>query len=111
MLFLVAHAPMRGALPFELLDELLVGAAFEQSVSVLFVGDGVYQLTGHDASERNIARGFRALPTYDVSSVYVERDALRARGIVASMLALPAKPLTRRGVQRLIGAHEVVVPD
>ena len=111
ILFVVAHAPQRGVLAFELLDALLVGAVFDQRVSVLFIGDGVYQLfdTGHP--ERNVARGYRALPTYDVSDVYVDKTALRERGLTADALVLPVRPLTRAGVRKLIAAQDVVVPD
>ena len=33
LLFVISHAPHRGALASELLDELLVGAVFEQKVA------------------------------------------------------------------------------
>jgi tRNA 2-thiouridine synthesizing protein C len=115
ILFLVAHAPQRGALAFELLDALLVGAVFDQHVSVLFVGDGVYQLFDPGARPsgvpRNAAHGYRALPAYDVNDVYVDKTAMRDRGIGADALVLPARLLTRRGVRDLIATQDVVVPD
>ena len=111
ILFVVAHAPQRGALAFELLDALLVGAVFDQRVSVLFVGDGVYQLleTGH--AERDVARGYRALPTYDVNDVYVDKTSLRERDLAADALVLPVQTLTRRAVRKLIASQDIVVPD
>ena len=115
ILFLIAHAPQRGALALESLDALLVGAVFDQHVSVLFIGDGVYQLLdradSQPSAERDAARGYRALPTYDVSDVYVDKTALRDRGLNAEALALPAKLLTRQGVRKLIATQDVVMPD
>ena len=111
ILFLVAHAPQRGALAFELLDALLVGAAFDQRVSVLFIGDGVYQLFDAGHADRHVARGYRALPAYDVNDVYVDKGALRERGLGIDALVLPARLLTRHGVRELIATQDVVVPD
>jgi tRNA 2-thiouridine synthesizing protein C len=111
ILFLVAHAPQRGALAFELLDAVLVGAVFDQRVSVLFVGDGVYQLFDPGHADRNVARGYRALPTYDVNDVYVDKTALRDRGLDAEALVLPVRLLTRHGVRKLLATQDVVVPD
>ena len=109
ILFLVSHAPRRGALGAELLDELLIGAAFEQRVSLLFVGDGVYQLA--DGTSGSSARGLRALPTYDVTDVFVERAAVKARNLDAERFVIPARSLARPAIRRLIAMQDVVVPD
>ena len=111
ILFVIAHPPRRGALALETLDQLLVGAAFDQKISVLFMGDGVYQLVSSVEAFDNIARGYRALPTYDVDDIYVDKTAIARRGLSKDTLVLPARALTRRGIQSLIAAHDVVVPD
>ncbi len=111
ILFLIAHPPRRGALALEVLDEVLVGAAFEQQISVLFVGDGVYQLLQTDTTPDNGVRGYRALPTYDIRDIYVEKTAIRRRGLALDALVLPTMALSRRGIQALIAAQDVVVPD
>ena len=111
ILFLVAHPPQRGALAFELLDALLVAAVFEQKVSVLFSGDGVYQLLDTGRPNRDVARSYQALPTYDVNEVYVDKTAMRQRGLSVDALVLPARVLTRQGIRALIAAQDVVVPD
>ncbi len=111
ILFVIAHPPHRGALAFEMLDELLVGAVFEQKVSVLFMHDGVFQLVDSGDTRGNVARGFRALPTYDVNDVFVDGRALRHRGLLVESLAIPVRTLTRGGIRKLIASHDVVVPD
>lgn len=111
ILFLVAHPPHRGALAFEMLDELLVGAVFEQKISVLFVDDGVFQLVDSGETHGNVARGFRALATYDVDDIFVDGSALRRRGLTVASLSVPARTLTRAGIRKLIASHDVVVPD
>ena len=56
---------------------VLIGAAFEQDVTLAFIDDGVYQLMqNQDTSgigSKNFAPTFRALGDYDVSQIYVER--------------------------------------
>jgi tRNA 2-thiouridine synthesizing protein C len=111
ILFLISHAPRRGALPAEVLDELLIGAAFEQKVSVLFVGDGAYQLVEGDDPASGSARGYRALSTYDVDDVFVERAALKPRGLLPSRFVIGVRALARPAIRRLIATQDVVVPD
>ncbi len=111
ILFLIAHPPHRGALPFEMLDELLISAVFEQAVSVLFVHDGIFQLLDSGETFGNVARGLRALPTYDVNDVFVDGSALQRRGVSEASLAVPVRVLTRSAIRKLIASQDVVVPD
>jgi tRNA 2-thiouridine synthesizing protein C len=111
ILFLISHAPRRGALSAEVLDELLIAAAFEQKVSVLFVGDGAFQLVeGGDPASGSV-RGYRALPTYDVDDVFVERAALKPRGLQAARFVIEARMLAGSAIRRLLAAQDVVVSD
>jgi tRNA 2-thiouridine synthesizing protein C len=103
ILFIVAHPPNRGALPRELLDALLVGAVFEQHISVLFIDEGVYQLLD--------ARGYGALSAYEVDDVFADTATLRRLGLDAKGLAVSAKALTRARVRKLIASQDVVVSD
>lgn len=64
---------------------VLIGAAFEQDVSLAFIDDGVYQLTrGQNPTGiamKNFSPTYRALGDYDISKIYVERESLEARGL------------------------------
>jgi tRNA 2-thiouridine synthesizing protein C len=111
ILFVVSHAPRRGALAAELLDELLIAAAFEQQVSVLFIGDGAYQLIAGGEADAGTARGYRALPTYEVKDIFVERAALKPRGLLPAQFVIAARPIAGAAIRRLLGTQDVVVPD
>jgi len=78
---------------------------------VLFMADGVYQLLDTGRIDGNIARSYRALPTYDVDALYADRAALRARGLSIDDLALPVQDLTRSALRRLFAAQDVVLND
>jgi tRNA 2-thiouridine synthesizing protein C len=69
----------------ESLEVVLIGAAFEQDVSLAFVDDGVYQLTkGQDPAGigmKNFSPTYTALGDYDINKIYVEKESLEARGL------------------------------
>jgi tRNA 2-thiouridine synthesizing protein C len=64
---------------------VLIGAAFEQDVSVAFMDDGVYQLTkGQDTAGigmKNFSPTYSALGDYEVTKIYVEKESLEERGL------------------------------
>lgn len=78
-------APYGTVYAWESLEVVLIGAAFEQDVSVAFVDDGVYQLIkGQDTTEvgiKNFSPTYSALGDYDVTKLYVEKESLEARGL------------------------------
>lgn len=84
-LYVNRRAPYGTIYAQESLEVVLIGAAFEQDVSVLFVDDGVYQLrSGQDTASigvKNFSPTYRALPMYDVEKLYVERESMEARGM------------------------------
>lgn len=84
-MYLNRKAPYGTIYAWEALEVILIGAAFDQEVSVLFLDDGVYQLSkGQDTSGigmKNFSPTFRTLGDYEVKNVYVDRDSLAARGL------------------------------
>ncbi|WP_207061140.1 sulfurtransferase complex subunit TusC [Motiliproteus sp. SC1-56] len=97
LLVVVRHGPYQGQLAREALDAVLTAAAFEQPVSLLFMDDGVFQLTpnqdGSAIDAKNLATMLAVLPMYDVDRVYVELDSLNLRAISPESLTLPATPV------------------
>ncbi len=83
-LYVNRKAPYGTIYALESLEVVLIGAAFEQDVSLAFVGDGVFQLMNNqDASAagmKTFSKIYRALGDYDVRKLYVEQElARRAR--------------------------------
>jgi len=82
----VNRKPPHGSIyALESLEVVLIGAAFEQDVTLAFIDDGVYQLLKNQDSSaiatKNFAPTFRALGDYDVNKIYVERESLEMRGL------------------------------
>ena len=78
-------APYGTVYALESLEVVLIGAAFDQDVSLAFVDDGVYQLVKNQQPQaigmKNFSPAFKALGDYDVNKIYVELESLQARGL------------------------------
>jgi len=85
MLYINRNAPYGTGYALEGLEVVLIGAAFEQDVSMAFIGDGVYQiLKGQDTADsdmKNFSPTFNALGDYEVTKLYVEQESLDERGL------------------------------
>lgn len=79
------RAPHGTIYAWESLEVVLIGAAFDQDVSLAFMDDGVYQLLkGQDTSDiktKNFSPTYSALGDYDVTKLYVEKESLEERGL------------------------------
>ncbi len=79
------RAPHGTIYAWESLEVVLIGAAFDQDVSLAFLDDGVYQLLkGQDTSgiaTKNFSPTYSALGDYDVTKLYVEKESLEERGL------------------------------
>ncbi|MEJ1297232.1 MAG: sulfurtransferase complex subunit TusC [Candidatus Sedimenticola sp. (ex Thyasira tokunagai)] len=93
-LYLNRRAPYGTIYAWEALEVVLIGAAFDQEVSLAFVDDGVYQiLKGQDTAEtgmKNFSPTYSALGDYDVTQLYVEKESLEERGLTVDDL-MPLK--------------------
>jgi len=89
-LYLNRRAPYGTVYAWESLEVVLIGAAFEQDVSLAFVDDGVYQIMkGQDTSDlgiKNFSPTYAALGDYDIQKIYVEKESLDARGLTVEDL-------------------------
>jgi tRNA 2-thiouridine synthesizing protein C len=84
-LYLNRKAPYGTIYAWESLEVVLIGAAFDQDVSLAFVDDGVYQLTkGQDTAGigmKNFSPTYAALGDYEVKKIFVEQESLDERGL------------------------------
>ncbi len=89
-LYVNRKAPYGTIYALEALEVVLIGAAFDQDVSLAFLDDGVFQLTRDQNTDgvgvKNFSPTFRALGDYDVNKLYVERESLEERGLTADDL-------------------------
>ena len=84
-LYVNRKAPYGTIYALESLEVVLIGAAFEQDVSLVFMDDGVYQLTQGQETKgigvKNFSPTYAALGDYDVNKIYVDKESLEERGL------------------------------
>ncbi|RDH81078.1 MAG: sulfurtransferase complex subunit TusC [endosymbiont of Galathealinum brachiosum] len=84
-MFVNRKAPYGTVYALESLEVVLIGAAFEQDVSLAFIGDGVFQIAKGQSTDgigmKNFSPTYKALGDYEVTKLYVEKESLEARGL------------------------------
>lgn len=112
-LFMMSQAPHQGSLLQERLDFILTTAAFDQQVGLLFIDDGVFQLKQQQQAQhfglKETLSLFKALALYDINSLYVEVESLKACGLQAIDLALPVIEIYRNDLPTLMREYDILV--
>ncbi len=112
-LFVNRKAPYGTIYALESLEVVLISAAFDQDVSLAFMDDGVYQLKKAQQTKgiehKNFSPTFRALDGYDIEKLYVEREALEARGLTEEDLVVDTIVLSRQELGVLMDEMDVVL--
>ena len=89
-LYLNRRAPYGTIYAWESLEVVLIGAAFDQKVSLLFADEGVYQLVkGQETAGiqmKNFSATYRTLGDYGVRHMFVDRKSLEERGLTEADL-------------------------
>ena len=112
-LYVNRKAPYGTIYALESLEVVLIGAAFEQDVSLAFVGDGVYQLVKGQNTQglemKNFSPTFRALEDYDVTKLYVEQEALQARGLTEADLVVLVEAVSAERMAEIMESQDVIL--
>jgi len=113
LLFLNRKSPHGNSAASESLDMTLMAAAFEQTVSVVFLDDGVLQLkTSQDTSlieTKDISATFKSLSLYDVHQIYVDETSLRERGLKADDLLMPVEVVNSQQLSKLFADQDIIL--
>ena len=107
------RAPYGTIYALECLEVVLVAAAFDQDVSVVFMDDGVCQLKKNQDTTgigmKNFSKTYGALDDYDVEKIYVEKESLAARGLTADDLVIPVEVLAADDLRDVMAQQDVVI--
>ncbi len=126
-LYVNRKAPFGTIYALESLEVVLIGAAFEQDVSLAFIDDGVFQLMNNQdataAGMKSFSKIYRALGDYEVRKLYVEKESLDLRGLTVGDLMpityededenYEEKPsihvVDKAAMAKLIAEHDVIL--
>jgi tRNA 2-thiouridine synthesizing protein C len=112
-LYLNRKAPYGSIYALESLEVVLIGAAFDQDVSLAFIDDGVYQLKKNQDTKaigmKNFSPTYRALEGYDVEKLYVDKASMDARGLTEEDLIVPVEILDEAQMAELMAQQDVIL--
>ena len=112
LLFTQSKTPHGSINGQEGLDAILMGSAFAEC-TVLFQGDGIYQLLKHQQTAKlgtkEYAATFGALADYGVEKIYCIDEELRERCLSADELVIPVIPIKQSSVCEFISEFDLVL--
>ena len=112
-MFVNRKAPYGTVYALEALEVVLISAAFDQDVSMVFIDDGVYELVKGQNTKatgmKNFSPAYRALEGYDIEKLYVDQESLEARGLTTENLLVPVEVLNTAQMAELMDRQDVVI--
>ncbi len=106
------RAPYGTVYALESLEVVLIGAAFDQDVSVVFIDDGVYEIKkGQETADigmKNFSPTYRALEMYDVEKLYVSKESLDERGLTEDDLVVDVEVMPDSQIADLMDEQDVI---
>lgn len=112
-MFVNRRAPYGTVYALEALEVVLISAAFDQDISMVFLDDGVYELMKGQQTKaidvKNFSPAYRALDGYDIEKLYVDADSLAARGLTEDNLLVPVEVLSAAQLAELMDQQDVVI--
>ena len=113
VLCLLQQPPYLSSRVFETFDALLVAAAFEQKVSLLFRGAGVTGLLKNQkpSQQRSMSKILQSLEAYEISAVYVDQASLQHYNMTVADCTIKTIAQTQQQIAALINQHDVVLSD
>ncbi len=113
IMHVLRHAPHGTIYTYEGLEMILIMATYDQDISVVFIGDGVYALKkGQETSAigiKGFAKTFSALDGYDVEKLYVDQLSLDERGLTEDDLAVAVEVLSSEKIGTLMKEQDVII--
>lgn len=113
ILFILTQPPHGSSDAREGLDAILAASAVTENISVLFMGDGVWQLLKGQApqaiEQRHIEPTYAMLELYDVDAIYIDVEALTARYIDPDKLLLEGQFVAPDAMTELFHQHRHIL--
>ena len=113
IMHVLRHAPHGTIYTYEGLEMILIMAAYEQDLSVVFIGDGIYALKKDQDTAgigiKGFSRTFMALDGYDVEKLYVDRQSMEERGLTEDDLLVDVEVMDAASIGKLMNEQDVVI--
>jgi tRNA 2-thiouridine synthesizing protein C len=108
----ITTAPHGSDAASQALDAALACAAFDQTVTVIFQDDGIWQLLPQPIDsplgDKSLLAQFKLMELYGVTAVHICADSLQRAGIRTEQLALPVQAMTRGEIANILASQSQV---
>ncbi len=112
-MYINRKAPYGTVYALEALEVVLIAAAFDQDVSMVFCDDGVYQIVKGQHTKfidvKNFSPTYRALEGYDVEKLYVSKESMEERGLTEEDLLVDVEVVDNAKMAGLMEDQDVVL--
>ena len=113
LLIINRQSPWSGPSAREALDIALAGGAFDLPLGMLFLDDGVFQLSPAqqpaNLQQKDLSANLQALPMFGVEALYASQRSLQERGLHDLTLSLAAEVLDDVALTALIERYDQVI--
>ena len=114
IMHVVRRAPHGSIYTYEGLEMVLIMAAYEQEISMVFIDDGVYALKKEQDTDQIKVKGFMksfmALDDFEVELIYVDKISLEERGLTKDDLVIPVEVLDSAAIGKLMSEQDSIIP-
>jgi len=108
-----ASAPLSKANAKDSLDVALIFGSYEQSISLYFQGEGVYQLIADQQPEliqqKDFLKTLAALEFYDIENIYVCDNSLNQRGLSGNFSIENVQRLNLDDFSKSLHQHQTIL--
>ena len=108
-----ASAPLSNANAKDSLDIALIFGSYEQTISLYFQGDGVYQLIAKQQPEliqqKDFLKTLAALEFYDIDNIYVCHHSLNQRGLPSNFSIENVQVLKQDDFATSLHQHQTIL--
>lgn len=108
-----SKAPFSSSAGKDSLDIALIFGSFEQTVSLFFQGDGVWQLIDEQNSEvisvKNYLKTFAAFEFYDIDNIYVNEESLHERNLTNDFHINEVQVLNQQEFASKLSSHQTIL--
>ncbi len=113
IMHIMRNAPHGTIYTYEGLEMILIMAAYEQDISVVFIDDGVYALKKGQDTEgieiKGFSKTFGALDGYDVENLYVDKISMEERGLSEDDLIVDVEILNSNEIGEIMTNQDVII--
>ena len=111
-MFVNGKAPYGTVYALEVLEMVLISAAFDEDVHIAFIDDGLYQIVkGQDPAAiemKNFSKTYRALEGYDIEKLFVCKESMEERGLSEDDFIVDVEVISKADMGKLMADMDTI---